>query len=274
MSETALKGKEYFALEDDRTGCSLTTMPLQKSVVYGPMDSRRFGKSLGINLLPKDQKVCSYACVYCQYEEPSRHEACDFPTLSEIRSETEAAFAEAKHAKRKLDWIMFSGNGEPTLHPDFLRAVETVVQMRNLYLPTVPLGILSNSTTCYLPDVQAALSKLNGKFMKLDAGNMRVFRAVNRPESTLLWGDVICGLYRLPGCVIQSMFISGRVDNTSPEAVDDWVRALDYIQPKSVQIYTAERATSLPGVLPVSRERLDAIASKLRLTTRIPAEVF
>lgn len=274
MTQNAMKDKLFYALEDDRKSCSLVTMPLQTSIVYGPMDSRRFGRSLGINILPKDQKVCSFACVYCQYEEPTRKDSCEFPTLREISDEVEIALGEAARVGQKFDWIMFSGNGEPTLHPDFLKAVESVIHWRNKFLPSVPIGVLSNSTTAYLPDVQAALLKLDGRFMKLDAGNMRVFRAVDRPGSSLLWGDIISGLYHLPNIVLQSMFITGRVDNTSDEAVYDWIKAVDYIQPKHVQIYTCERATSLDGILPVPKETLDQISRKLSLSARISSTVY
>lgn len=261
-------------LEDDKTSCPLVTMPLQSSVVYGPLDSRRFGRSLGINLLPTDQKICSFDCVYCQYRDEIRHEDCHFLPSTDILKEVGERFAAHRNENKKIDWIMFSGNGEASMHPEFLKIVDGVIALREQWLPGVPIGILSNSATCYLPEVQNALIKLNGRFMKLDAGSIRTFYAMNRPGSTMMWGDIICGLYHLPRITLQSMFITGTVDNTGDDAVNDWIRAVEYIRPMSVQVYTVERPTQVSGIHPVSHEKLEEIARRLTLTTQIHATVY
>src|SRR3989338_1461915 len=147
------------------------TIPLQSSVVYGPIDSRRFGKSLGINLLPSDQKICSFDCLYCQYGETAINKLGSFPDLGHIHEEVQERLIKSKENKEGLSWIMIAGNGEPTLHPQFHEAVKLLLSLREAYAPAVPIGILSNSSTCHRPDIQDSLLKLDGRFMKLDAGD-------------------------------------------------------------------------------------------------------
>src|SRR6266498_1009545 len=96
-------------------------IPLQAEIVYGPLDSRRFGKSLGINLLPTDRKVCNFDCVYCQYAETKGGSKTAFPSVACLRKEFEQ-FLHRRESERfmnkdlRVDWIMIAGNGEPTLH--------------------------------------------------------------------------------------------------------------------------------------------------------------
>ena len=247
-------------------------IPLQSRIVYGPLSSRRFGKSLGINLLPIDQKVCNFDCVYCQYKEgPGGQGFASFP---EIYTQLLADFERIRDQKIKIDWIMLSGNGEPTLHPDFPGVVDSLITLRDLHFPKVPLGILSNSSTCHKGEIRNALSKLDGRFMKLDAGSLYIFHDINRPFTPLLWGDVIEGLCNLPDVVLQSMFVTGKVDNTDEKAVNDWIETVECIRPLEVQIYTVDRAPQEEGILPVEEALLNDISKKLLLKTQIWSVVY
>ena len=250
------------------------TIPLQSSVVYGPIDSRRFGKSLGINLLPSDQKICSFDCLYCQYGETAINKLGSFPDLGHIHEEVQERLIKSKENKEGLSWIMIAGNGEPTLHPQFHEAVKLLLSLREAYAPAVPIGILSNSSTCHRPDIQDSLLKLDGRFMKLDAGDTHTFHAINRPISPSVWKEVIGGLYHLHRIVIQSMFVNGAFDNTTDKAVEDWIRAVQYIQPESVQVYTVDRPTADKGILAVPKEKLEAIANRLSDKAHVSAFVF
>lgn len=246
------------------------TIPLQTTVVYGPLSSRRFGSSLGINLLPSGKKVCNFDCGYCQYgEAETLSPALLLPSVDEI----EGALKEfdAMQDRPPLDWIMLSGNGEPTLHPDFPVIVDRLKTWREKSYPDVPIGILSNSSTCGRPVIHDALAKLDGRFMKLDAGNERIFWRLNQPNPP--WVEIISGLFHLKKVVLQSLFVQGSIDNTSPESVDDWIRAVAYIHPESVQIYTLDRPPRDEGLRPVLFERLHEIASQLT-RQEIKTEVF
>ena len=250
------------------------TIPLQSSIIYGPLDSRRFGKSLGINLLPVEGKLCSFDCIYCQYGKTDADASLSFPKAEEIKEAAEVYFQEAVVKNTRIDWIMLSGNGEPTLHPDFHRVILILTELRDSFLPGIPIGILSNSSTCHRTDIRDSLSKLDGRFMKLDAGNTECLKAVNRPLLESYWKEVMGGLYHLPRIVLQSMFVTGVFDNAVDAAVDEWIEVVRYIRPEAVQVYTTERPTAHEGVLPVSIERLEAIANSLTAKTRIAAMVY
>lgn len=250
------------------------TIPLQSSIVYGPVESRRFGRSLGINLLPKDMKVCNFDCVYCQYDLPPPMRNAVFPTVGEVVSETASSLRDAILDHRPIDWITIAGNGEPTLHPNFLEIVVALVALRDRLLPDLPIGILSNSSTCHKPKVREALSKLNGRFMKLDAGQLSVFCGVNRPADTAGWNEMIGGLSSLRDIVLQSLFFTGAVRNVDADTVRNWAEAVGRIRPADVQIYTIDRPTRAEGLLPASRETLDAISDLLFEQTGIRGMVF
>ncbi len=248
-------------------------IPLQNGIIYGPVRSRRFGASLGINLLPADAKVCSMSCVYCQYEDTQASSAVHFPLLEEIERALQEALADFKKSPA-YDWLMICGNGEPTLYPFFDEAVNRILKIRDELAPGLKVGILSNSITCERFEIRQALLKLDGRYMKLDAGKSEFFLKVNRVARSSAWTNVIYGLSRLPNIVLQSMFVRGAVDNTSEQEIDDWIEAVRYIQPLRVQVYTVERPPQEDRILPVSSEKLEQIAERLTLKTKIPASVF
>ncbi len=250
------------------------TIPLQTGIVYGPLTSRRFGKSLGINLLPDNVKVCNFDCLYCQYGDTAKNERFSFPSLKEITEETEAFFVSQNHLPFDTDWIMIAGNGEPTLHPEFLKVVEVLSDLRDQHMANVPIGILSNSSTCFRPEVKEALLKLDGRFMKLDAGGENLFLSLNRSWNNKIWAQMINGLMNLHRIVIQSMFIKGRVDNTGVEAVEEWVKILKKIAPEAVQIYTLDRSTAHEDVVSAPKATLEKIAATLKRRTGIEALVY
>lgn len=249
-------------------------IPLQSGIVYGPLKSRRFGTSLGINLLPTTEKICNFSCVYCQYGQSQLAENVIFPTIQEIESEVATFLNDTKNQNDAIDWIMIAGNGEATLHPDFADIVDCLRSLRDQMFPNLPIGILSNSSTCHQLVIQEALSKLEGRFMKLDAGTKPLFYAVNHPTPAVQWTNIISGLYHLRNIVLQSLFFAGDVQNVSEDLIDDWIVAVNYIQPVSVQIYTIDRPTYNKNLLPVPQEVLDLISSRLFKKTGIKGIVF
>ncbi len=141
-------------------------------------------------------------------------------------------------------------------------------------MPDTPIGILSNSSTCHRPKIREALSKLDGRFMKFDAGTLSIFRGINRPADTGGWDKIIDGLGSLKDIVLQSLFFDGAVQNTGAETVRNWAEAVGHIRPVDVQIYTIDRPTSIAGLLPASRESLGMISDTLFEHTGIRAMVF
>lgn len=250
------------------------TIPLQTGIVYGPMSSRRFGKSLGVNLLPGTLKLCTFDCLYCQYGSSEKNGSVDFPSLEQIEEEACAFFSAARNEGTSYDWITIAGNGEPTMHPKFEEVVKILKSLRDQYLFAVPIGILSNGSTCHRPEIQKSLLKLDGRFMKLDAGCQRTFESLNQPVSGELWTRMIRGLYEMKHIVLQSMFVTGRVDNTRDEEVQEWIKIIQHIHPEGVQIYTLDRSPQHADILPASKEALEKISRRLMDATRISSFVY
>ena len=251
------------------------TIPLQDSVVYGPIHSRRLGFSLGINILPVSHKVCSSNCVYCQY-------GWTLPGTSTERLKravvllTEIDEAFARHAREgtRVDCITLAGNGEPTLHPDLFELVLGIKRLRDSYFPAASVGILSDSTQITRDRVHEALVLLDERYMKFDAADETTWRRINDPLGQVDFHAMVEGLKTLPNIVLQSMFIQGSSDNTDEAHVRTWIEAVDAIKPRSVQVYTVDRGTAAEGIREVPRAILQSIADRLTAATGIPADVY
>ena len=251
------------------------TIPLQDTVVYGPIHSRRLGESLGINVLPVSHKVCSSNCVYCQYgwtlPTPSAERLRRGPVLL---AEIEEAFRRYAGDGTRVDCITLAGNGEPTLHPDLVELVVGITRLRDAYFPEARVGILSDATQLTRPQVRRALELLDDRYMKFDAADEATWLRINKPLGRTSFSAMVAALRATPAVVLQSMFIQGTYDNTDEPHIRLWVEAVGSIRPLSVQVYTVDRGTAAPGILEVPRGTLQNIADRLTRATGIPAEVF
>jgi len=251
--------------------------PLQTRIIYGPIRSRRLGRSLGVNILPTVRKVCSFDCVYCQYGlTPYKYNLAearklDLPSPGEVAE----SLQEALPQMGELDAITLAGNGEPTLHPSFAEIVEVVATLRDRYRPGVPLCVLSNSSTVEDPTVRSALDRIDRKIMKLDAGTQATFQLVNRPRPEVTLEKTVEGLVKIKPVEIQSLFFEGSLTNTTGREIEAWIEQLVRIDPLAVQIYTFDRIPADRSLQPLSRQALSEIARALG--SHLPAaqvEVF
>ena len=136
---------------------------LFNSTVYGPIRSRRLGISLGVNLMPTTAKLCSFDCVYCEcgWNQPVLNP--QLPTREQVY---EALATQLSTLNIQPDVITFSGNGEPTMHPDFLRIIQDTCALRDQYCPSAKVSVLSNSTQLGRKDVVAALRLCDNRILK------------------------------------------------------------------------------------------------------------
>lgn len=256
------------------------SLPLQPGIVYGPVRSRRLGLSLGINILPSGYKLCSFNCLYCQYGWTSKptlnltHQIQDLPRPEEVSAALEKYLQQMTRQRIKLDSITFSGNGEPTLHPNLAGIIAEAKNLRNQYAPSVKLAILSNSSTVRKKEVREALDMLDLKVMKLDAGREDLIRRLNAPAHPFYLGEIIAGLKRLQNLTLQSLFVQGRITNSDPDSVHEWVEMVKVIQPELVQVYTLDRVPAERRLCKVNRATLEWIASLVRWRAAVPAEVY
>lgn len=116
-----------------------------------------------------------------------------------------------------FDYFTFSGNGEPTLHPQWPEIVEAVRQLRDRHRPAARLTLLSNSSTAARPVVRAMLARLDLPIMKLDAGDEATLAAINRPANGISLEAIVEGLAQVPGLIIQSLSMSARTGRQPAE---------------------------------------------------------
>jgi wyosine [tRNA(Phe)-imidazoG37] synthetase (radical SAM superfamily) len=232
------------------------------------------GRSLGVNILPIDRKLCSFDCVYCHYGHT------DVKTLTPVENPYPfvenilRAVEKGLRAYPYVDHLTFSGNGEPTLHPHFPQIVAEVRRLRDQCSPRVKLAIFSNATTASRPDVRDALAFLDIPMLKLDAGDALTLARVNRPASGVTFATIMQGLRAMPSVIVQSVLIRGRVSNVEAEALEAWSAALTQVNPRSVQIYSTDYPVPDVGVTRVRRSELRRIAQKIQQRTGLQVKAY
>lgn len=240
--------------------------------IFGPIHSRRLGTSLGINLTPNDGKICSFDCIYCEagYNAQGTGTTGISPR-EEVRTLLEQKLAAMKANGDRLDVITFSGNGEPTLHPDFNGVVDDVIALRDRYYPQVKISVLSNSTMIDRPAVVEALKKVDNNILKLDSAIDRTMRLIDRPVNrNFNVADLVEHLKQFSGqCIVQTMMLRGehegeRIDNTTDEEVEALLAAYLEILPAEVMLYSLDRATPEENLQKVPKEELETIAERFR----------
>lgn len=242
------------------------------STIFGPIHSRRLGVSLGVNLMPRDGKICSFDCLYCEAGFNAQgHGKAGLPSRKETYDQLEAKLKEMKASGQTLDVITFSGNGEPTLHPEFPAIAGDVGKLRDIYFPDAKISVLTNSTRIFDGGVAEALEKVDNNILKLDSAIEDTMKAIDRPtDPKFSVGKVVEGLKRFKDTgIIQTMFVRGehngvKIDNTTDEEVEALIDAYLKIQPKEVMIYSLDRPTPEKNLHKVEREELERIASRIQ----------
>ena len=254
----------------------MKTLKLQKGIIYGPVNSRRLGPSLGINLSPNSYKLCSFNCIYCQYGKTKVHTIDVIRNLSDlpIKDEVKDALEEWLKKGEKVDYITFSGNGEPTLHPEFNQIVDEVIKLRDKYLPEAKVAILSNSSMVSSPEVKKALNKLDLRIMKLDCGTKEKFQKINSPARAIEYEKLVEDLKELKNITIQSVFIGGEITNTNTDEVEEWIEKIRYILPDKIQIYSLDRPFIGKSISKVDRYVLSKIGELAKELSGIEVEVY
>ena len=237
------------------------------SIVYGPIRSRRLGVSLGVNLMPTDAKLCSFDCVYCEcgWNQPVSHP--QLPTRQQVRDSLNTKLSTLN---TNLDVITFSGNGEPTMHPDFLGIIQDTCALRDQYSPNAKVSVLSNSTQLGRVEVVQALKLCDNRILKLDSAIDVTMRLIDKPVNPHLtvaqvmeWLQQFDGDFTLQTCFLRGDYHGQVIDNTTPEELAAWYQAVEILHPKQVMIYVIDRATPLQTLEKIPAEQMQAIAKPL-----------
>ena len=156
------------------------------SPIFGPVHSRRLGISLGINVCPGDGKICSFDCIYCEigFNADTRpHQK--MPSRGLIRTMLREKLEEMKAEGKLPDTLTFSGNGEPTGHPEFSEIVDDVLKLRDEYCPKAKVSVLTNAFLITHQPIFDALLKVDNAELKLDTVDEEYIERVDRPNAAL-----------------------------------------------------------------------------------------
>ena len=165
----------------------------------------------------------------------------------------------------KIDSITFSGDGEPTLNPEFPRIVDDVIMLRDAFCPSAKISVLSNATTLDKPGVFEALCKVDNPIMKLDAVSLEMAERINRPYKGYDPMAVIEALQKFDGnFILQTMFLKCKdFDSSSPSVLKAWMDIVRFLHPREVMVYTIDRPTPMEGIEKFTEEQMKELVKPL-----------
>lgn len=239
---------------------------MREEIVFGPIRSRRLGSSLGINVLPERGKLCNFDCIYCECGWnrdglSDRH----IPSAEDLRSALEAKLSVCSAAGIGIDSITFSGDGEPTLNPDFPAMVDITLELKDRYNPNAVVSVLSNATMVHRDSVFEALRKVDNPILKIDAPTTELARIINRPAPGYRVEDIVEALKRFDGnFILQTMFLRCEgFDSSSPEVLSGWMEIVRTLRPREVMVYTIDRETPQKDLVKFTPDRMRELVHPL-----------
>ena len=225
--------------------------------IYGPVPSRRLGRSLGIDVVPA--KICTLDCVYCQIGRTTEKSTVRRPffDVQEVLDELAGKLAGGVEA----DYVTIGGSGEPTLNSQLGTLIDGIRQITD-----IPVAIITNGTLLYRADVRADCAKADLVVPSLDASDAAAFEAVNRPASDISIEKLVSGLVQFreefSGQIWLEVFLIEGV-NTAPEQIEALKRHIEQIRPDRIQLNSAVRPAAEPGIEAIARQRLETIARQI-----------
>lgn len=226
---------------------------IREETVFGPIFSRRLGTSLGINLLPEKGKICNFDCIYCEcgWNKDGRTDTV-LPTAAKVHADLKNMLENLQRQGTKVDSITFSGDGEPTLNPEFPAIIDDTLSLRNLLAPTAKVSVLSNATRVHLPEVFNALAKVDNPIMKIDAPTNELVARINNPAPGYDIRRVVEALKQFKGnFILQTCMLRSKeydFDSSRPEVLDGWMDIVRELKPRQIMVYTIDRPTPAQGL--------------------------
>lgn len=233
--------------------------------LFGPVPSRRFGRSLGIDLTPR--KTCSLDCVFCQLGRTTRKtlERKAYVPTADVIKEIEQWLKSGTAA----DYLTLSGSGEPTLHARFGDVLAF------LHRHPIPSVLLTNGTLFYLPEVRAAAAQAQVVKVSLSAWDQRSFEWVNRPQQQLDFATIFDGLREFrkgfDGQLWIEVFLLAGI-NAMPRDVKKIARLARALRPDRIHLNTTARPPAEDFAAAVPKARLEELAGLFEPPARIAAD--
>ena len=241
---------------------------IREETVFGPIFSRRLGTSLGINLLPQKGKICNFDCIYCEcgWNKDGRNDTV-LPTAAKVRADLENMLEHLRRQEVKVDSITFSGDGEPTLNPEFPKIIDDTLALRDHLAVTAKVSVLSNATRVHLPEVFNALCKVDNPIMKIDAPTNELIARINKPAPGYDIARVVEALKQFKGnFILQTCMLRSKeydFDSSRPEVLDGWMEIVRQLRPCEIMVYTIDRPTPAQGLEKFTVEEMTALVQPL-----------
>ena len=236
----------------------------KKEYVFGPVPSRRLGRSLGIDLVPF--KTCSYDCLYCQVglTTDKTVERKFFVPIDDIISELKTKL------DSQPDYITLSGSGEPTLYAGCEKLISSIKEITD-----VSVAVITNGSMLCFEDVRRAIMPADLVVPSLDAGDAETFEKINRPACEITFDKMLAGLIEFRRQFkgdfwLEVFFIEGI--NDSDEQVEKLAVCIEKISPDKVQLNTVVRPPAESNVRAVSKDWLERIAGQIYKNAEIIAD--
>jgi wyosine [tRNA(Phe)-imidazoG37] synthetase (radical SAM superfamily) len=232
--------------------------------IFGPVPSRRLGRSLGVDLVPF--KTCSYDCIYCQLGRTTNKtlERKEWVPLQDVIDQLK------DHLHSKPDYITLSGSGEPTL---FSRLDELILVIKEI--TNIPVAVLTNGSLLWLPEVRNSIKRADVVIPSLDGGSTQIFQYVNRPHKDITFSKMLQGLVEFrkaySGQYWLEVFLLAGVTTTEME-IKRLKTCIAAIQPDRVQVNTVTRPPAENFADPVPQKQLEQITADLYETVEVIAD--
>lgn len=255
----------------------METLPLATACLYGPAESPRLGETLWINPLPIKYKLCSFNCLYCRLG-PSDKIASDVtPYLEDIPSVDDVVATLKLRIEEGIDFdtLALSGNGEPTLHPEFPTLSKKIRNLLDEKYPGKTFCVLSNSSGLVREEVLQSIDFFDLPIFKFDVGKPSSFYRINRPDPNVVFEDIFTQLRKVgPKIHLQAVFVGGLRGNMNDAEIKMWIQAVADIRPKAVEIYSINKSLPQMGINVVPAVELEQLANRMEEETNVPVTAF
>jgi len=228
----------------------------EKKYLFGPVPSRRLGRSLGVDIVPF--KACTLDCIYCQLGKTTEKtvKRKEYVPIEPVLTELKQRLAEGV----KADFLTISGSGEPTLNCRLGELIDGIKKITD-----IPVAVLTNGTLFYCPDVRADCAKADVVLPSLDAADSRTFEKINCPHPDISIDKLLDGLVKFrdefAGQIWLEVFVIEGF-NTDNAQIDKINQAIRRIRPDKIQLNTAVRPTAQAAIVKIPPRKLQVIAEK------------
>ncbi len=253
-------------------------IPFEKGIIFGPVRSRRLGRSLGINLLPSGTKCCTFDCVYCFFgstpEVTSDTVSQRLPAFDEVTRAIDGVLSDISVGRLEVDFITFAGNGEPTLHPAYPAVVDHLLKGLHKLTREIGTAIFTNGSRLGNAEVRRATALLDQAIVKIDIVDKERFRQINRPRAKVEIEEIARNAAGLPNLRIQTAVMKINGNMIDAAALGYYCHLLKLASPLEVQLYNIIYPPAEARIETVTVDELALVADKVRSKTGFNVVIY